>query len=499
MAGFLIAGLVLHGCKPGDVIESPLLPPPVEPAQGPPVVIRVISGDSQFAPIDHLLAQPLVVRVFDSIGNPYPNVIMGWTVNKNGALHADLVTDSVGTARATWRLGDTAGTQLAVVSSPGLPSVTMVATGTVSLAKLTISPLQTTLGPGGTQGFSVSGIQTDGSPVVPLVTYTTTGGTITASGLYTAPLVAGSYLVVVTDRSGRLADTAAASVVLPTITLQSIKITPTGGSLVAGTTRQFAAAGLMTDGSTIVPDVTWTATGGTVSSSGLFTAGAIAGPFTVTATQLGGSIKASVSGTVTSVGTITPWVNEDFSAYTSSAQMLADPQGLYSKEDGYNTDARITLDQTQGVNGSTKSMKYTFGPTTKPCAETTIGRNFKFPSTVREAWVEIWAKFSQNWTTSARAGCSSNPDYKFVFGRVTGQDGARFDILIGNTGNAISVSWPGHEESGHFPMAPKYQVFDGAWHRYRFHYKLATSGQQDGGTELWIDGNLAFSNLNSTT
>ena len=119
------------------------------------------------------------------------------------------------------------------------------------------------------------------------------------------------------------------------------------------------------------------------------------------------------------------------------------------------------------------------------------------PATVTEAWVEVWAKFSANFRTSANAGCASNPDYKFILGRTIGT--ARYDILIGNSTNYLEVSWPNHEEGARMPMAPNYQVFDGQWHRYRLHYKLATIGQNNGGTELWIDGVLAYSNLNSDT
>ena len=55
---------------------------------------------------------------------------------------------------------------------------------------------------------------------------------------------------------------------------------------------QFTVAGTLSDGSGIVPDVTFAVTGGTITTSGLFLAGGTAGTDTVIATQLGG-----VSGT----------------------------------------------------------------------------------------------------------------------------------------------------------------------------------------------------------
>ncbi len=68
----------------------------------------------------------------------------------------------------------------------------------------------------------------------------------------------------------------------PTIT--GISISPTSISLYANTTQQFTA--VVTGTGDFNPDVTWTQTGGvSISSSGLFTAGATAGQETVIATS----------------------------------------------------------------------------------------------------------------------------------------------------------------------------------------------------------------------
>ncbi len=59
-------------------------------------------------------------------------------------------------------------------------------------------------------------------------------------------------------------------------------------SLTTGDTQQFSAVGRMSDGSTAGVSVTWSATGGTMSGAGLYTAGSTAGTFRVIATQQGG-------------------------------------------------------------------------------------------------------------------------------------------------------------------------------------------------------------------
>ncbi|MEP6475031.1 MAG: hypothetical protein ABJC74_15000 [Gemmatimonadota bacterium] len=364
-----------------------------------------------------------------------------------------------------------------------------------TLTSMTLSPGSTSIHIGGSRQFIVSSKWSDGSTSTPALTYAVTGGTISSGGAYRASGVKGTYRVIATQQNGSMADTS----VVTLTSMTKLNLTPAVATIKTGATQQYTAMGTRSDGSVDPQPVTYNATGGAISAAGLFTAGATAGTYRIIAVNKGGSMADTsvINLTGQAAGGVTPWVEDDFSSYSSSSQMLADPLHLYSIEDGYNTDPRITLDPTDGVNGSSKSMKYTLTATGTPCQETTVGRNFKFPATVSEAWVEVWAKFSANFRTAANAGCASNPDYKFIFGRTVGTP--RFDILIGNSSNYLEVSWPNHEEGARMPMAPSYQVFDGQWHRYRLHYKLATSGQSNGGTELWIDGVLAFSNLHSDT
>lgn len=83
------------------------------------------------------------------------------------------------------------------------------------LVQLVLSPASLALAPGGTQQFTVSGRWSDGSGIVPAVTYSATGGTITAAGLYTAGITPGTFQLVATQRAGTEADTSALVVVVP--------------------------------------------------------------------------------------------------------------------------------------------------------------------------------------------------------------------------------------------------------------------------------------------
>jgi hypothetical protein len=71
--------------------------------------------------------------------------------------------------------------------------------------------------------------------------------------------------------------------------LQAIEVSPGTPTLIPGETQQFSALGRMSDNTTSTVSVTWSATGGTITSGGFYTAGAVAGAFQVTATQSNGN------------------------------------------------------------------------------------------------------------------------------------------------------------------------------------------------------------------
>src|SRR6202000_3097480 len=132
-------------------------------------------------------------------------------------------------------------------------------TVTAALTKLTISPTNAALTTGATQQFTVSGTWSDGSNTTPSVTYSATGGTITAAGLYTAPsATAGTFTVTATQQGGTL--TASATVTV-SATLKTIPVSPASVAMSTGATQQFTASGTSSDNTTTAPAVTWTATG----------------------------------------------------------------------------------------------------------------------------------------------------------------------------------------------------------------------------------------------
>jgi hypothetical protein len=82
----------------------------------------------------------------------------------------------------------------------------------------------------------------------------------------------------------------------PAPVLQSLTIAPTTVSLNVGQNQQFTAAAVWSDGSTTLPALTWSASGGVITQTGYYVAGQVAGPFTVTTE--GGEKQASATVTI---------------------------------------------------------------------------------------------------------------------------------------------------------------------------------------------------------
>ncbi|MEO8029965.1 MAG: hypothetical protein ABI765_03895, partial [Gemmatimonadota bacterium] len=181
--------------------------------------------------------------------------------------------------------GGSSGTFLAIATVQGgtlADTATVTITpAPVTLTGLTLTPSSVTLAAGGGRQFTVNGNWSDGSSSTPAVSWSANGGTISSSGFYTAGSTAGTFRVIAAHIGGTLADTSTVNVNAPVVTLSSLTLSPGSTSLLTSGTRQFSASALWSDGSTSLPPLSWTSTGGSVSSSGLYTAGTTPGSFRV--------------------------------------------------------------------------------------------------------------------------------------------------------------------------------------------------------------------------
>src|ERR1035437_906258 len=209
------------------------------------------------------------------------------------------------TAGGLYTAGATAGTFRVIAAQTGGPKVdTSVVTITAvppTLTQMTLSPTSLALAPAGTAQFSVTGTWSDGSSIAPAVTYSATGGTIIAGGLYTAGTTAGTFRVIAAQTGGPKVDTSVVMITAVPPTLTQMTLSPTSLALAPAGTAQFSVTGTWSDGSSSAPAVTYSATGGTITAGGLYTAGATAGIFRVIAAQTGGTKVDTSVVTITAV------------------------------------------------------------------------------------------------------------------------------------------------------------------------------------------------------
>jgi putative cofactor-binding repeat protein len=159
-----------------------------------------------------------------------------------------------------------------------------------TIVDVSLSPTIASLAVGGTKHFLAVGKANDGSTVAVGARYAATGGTISTDGIYQAGQTPGNFRVIATDTVTNLADTAAVIIEAPPATLQAVVLSPSTVSLTVGGTQRFTVTGKMSDGSTTSVVVSWSATGGQISSDGLYTAGNTAGTYRVIAMQQGGTL-----------------------------------------------------------------------------------------------------------------------------------------------------------------------------------------------------------------
>jgi hypothetical protein len=178
------------------------------------------------------------------------------------------------------------------ITAATVANAAITASASVTVTTLSIAPTTATLIGGTTQQFTVT------MPGVtnPTITWSAAAGTVSSSGLYTAPSQVGNYNVTATSSlNPALTASAAVSVFVFTIT-------PTSGTVQPSSTLQFTATltGLTNDSVTFAVDGVQggNATTGTISASGLYSAPAAIGAHKITATSVqdtGLSVSASVT------------------------------------------------------------------------------------------------------------------------------------------------------------------------------------------------------------
>ncbi|MBP6772483.1 MAG: Ig-like domain-containing protein [Gemmatimonadaceae bacterium] len=173
--------------------------------------VAVLAGPASVAVSPTALVLPI-----DSVRQ-----LAAWVVSATGvslsnrAVAFTSANPSVAIVSSTGRVtAKTAGTTTIVASSGGAQASVAVSVPAAAptLSAIHIAPKTATVSTGGTVQFTATALWSNGSTAVPLVSYSATGGTVTPTGLYTAPATAGTYQVILAQTSGALRDTAVVTV-----------------------------------------------------------------------------------------------------------------------------------------------------------------------------------------------------------------------------------------------------------------------------------------------
>jgi len=238
----------------------------------------------------------------------------------------------------------TASAQTITITATSTVDPTKYGTATVTIPAavptvtgVSVSPGTASVAGGATQQFNATVAGTN-SPSQS-VTWSATAGTISSSGLFTAP-TATSAAQTITITATSVADssksgTATVTVAAAAPTVTSVTVSPSAASISSGGTQQFSAAVVGTN--TPAQTVTWSATGGSINASGLFTGPAVTGAsqtITVTATS-----TVNTSKTGTAVVTVTAAQQQSgaggFTPSTSRTLKVLAGRGGFSAEGGF--------------------------------------------------------------------------------------------------------------------------------------------------------------------
>jgi uncharacterized cupredoxin-like copper-binding protein len=156
-------------------------------------------------------------------------------------------------------------------------------------AKLTVSPKTPSITTDQTQQFTASVEDKYGNKLNATATWSSSGGSISQTGLFT-PSTVGTFTI--TGSSGSVSDTATITVTAGILSKMTIE--PSFKTITADETAQFTAKGTDAKGNSVPVSPAWSATGGSVSGTGLYTPSSL-GTFTITASQNGVSATAQVT------------------------------------------------------------------------------------------------------------------------------------------------------------------------------------------------------------
>jgi PKD repeat protein len=185
-----------------------------------------------------------------------------------------------------------AGTTLIKATVDGKSRSAKVVVRSFSGAKVVVTPSSASVVAGSTVKFVATGLTSAGETAGVNVTWTATGGTVSSAGTLTAGQLQGAYRIIAKALFGA-ADTSAVTITAATAPAAKVVLVPATTTLAIGTSVAFFAYARTSTGDSVAVAVTYTATGGTVASTGVYTAGRTTGNYRVIAKNAAGSADTS--------------------------------------------------------------------------------------------------------------------------------------------------------------------------------------------------------------
>jgi hypothetical protein len=274
------------------------------------------------------------------------------------------------------------------------------------------------------------------------------------------------------------------------ITLAGLQIEPHQAAIDTASSQRFSAVAQYSDGSTGPIAVIWSATAGTVDSSGFYLPPTIPGGYSVAARITGTTLSDVATVTVTAV----PPANPPFPHEPAGFTPLTERSFTIEPESGW------TLIPAAGVAGDFSIVQDATGPKSPPGAgQVTFPAGFLGggePVEVRSPvllagtrlYISCWVRLSSNWFGHAASGVNSVLQVWMAgVNRVTlsaqGSDSAALkpEVLLHQIASAGGYRWLR-------PNQRQVEIVRGQWQRWEVVLKANSDGQANGSVEWWIDG-----------
>jgi hypothetical protein len=339
--------------------------------------------------------------------------------------------------------------------------------------------------------------RTAGGQTAPVsVTWSASGGSVVPvsdSVAQFSAAAAGTYLVRARGTVSPFPeDSTSITIVAPASPTVSVSVAPGSASLSTGGGLQFSVSATRQDGSTYVPSVSWSANGGTITSSGGYTVGGTVGTFRVIAVQQGGTL--ADTSTVTVSAPPPPGANPNEpagmtvgfdEAWNSSPNGRAPGPYWYTESNPENVS--IVADATAPTpGGSVLQLKFPagFGGGNAPLT-ITWSEFGHFPANTGTLYLRMRVKISSNWSNGG------NGIIKFFWPRPNSETTAHYIPLSSGSdvlqfGFNLQASYLGGQDRDYFESATHSK---GNWHDLEMVLYQGTSGTANNGTaQIWVDG-----------